>query len=254
MVYYDSKRIGSERHYSESFMMFAKKIWVDFFKNQLDSLSSGYQGFYKQIKSYYDKANWLEVYDLIEFIAQNHPYEDLNKIFIELCNKYLKRELSAYRFVGNLITPITNEQEIAEIEEVLKYNEIFRPVKRHIKTALDLFSIRESPDYKNSIKESISAVEAICKLITQNKKATLGDALKIIEREGKIELHPALKSAFVKLYGYTSNADGIRHGSGLMDDPNLDFEDAKFMLVSCSSFINYLKEKINKAKIKIQKL
>ncbi|MGQ9708742.1 MAG: AbiJ-NTD4 domain-containing protein, partial [bacterium] len=36
-----------------------------------------------------------------------------------------------------------------------------------------------------------------------------------------------------------------------LDEPNLSFEDAKFMLVSCSAFINYLITKAAKAGIKI---
>lgn len=61
----------------------------------------------------------------------------------------------------------------------------------------------------------------------------------MIEREGKVKLHPALKGAFDKLYGYTSSNSGIRHA--LVDDSiPVCSEDARFMLISCSAFINYL--------------
>ncbi|MCD4841694.1 MAG: hypothetical protein K8R08_06790 [Methanosarcinales archaeon] len=72
----------------------------------------------------------------------------------------------------------------------------------------------------------------------------MGDCLKSIKKDNKIKMHPALNSAFSKLYGYTSGADGIRHA--LLDEPDLDFEDAKFMIVSCSGFINYLISKASK--------
>ena len=144
-----------------------------------------------------------------------------------------------------MIAQITSEEDISEIEEALQVS--LKPVKTHLKTALDLFANRKSPDYRNSIKESISAVESICKLIAGKDKATLGNTLKVIDM--KVELHPALKKAFESLYGYTSDADGIRHA--LMDKSNLDFEDAKFMLVSCSAFINYLVVKSSKAGIKL---
>ena len=65
------------------------------------------------------------------------------------------------------------------------------------------------------------------------------------EIEKKFQIHSALKSAFSALYGYTSDSGGIRH-SLLKDDISVSFEDAKFMLVSCSGFINYLKAKIEK--------
>jgi len=129
----------------------------------------------------------------------------------------------------------------------LEISKPLRGIHAHLKRALDLLADRKSPDYRNSIKESISAVEAICNLIAGKKKATLGQALKKIE--DKVGLHPALKSAFSSLHGYTSNAEGIRHA--LLDEPNLSFEDAKFMLVSCSAFVNYLISKASNVGIKL---
>ena len=52
------------------------------------------------------------------------------------------------------------------------------------------------------------------------------------------EIHSALKSAFWSLYGYTSDESGIRHNTGI--DEKTTFEEAKFMLVACSAFLNYL--------------
>ena len=52
------------------------------------------------------------------------------------------------------------------------------------------------------------------------------------------------------MYGWTSDAEGIRHG--LQDEPDLGFEDAKYMLVACSGFINYLLEKAKKAGLDLQ--
>lgn len=125
----------------------------------------------------------------------------------------------------------------------MKVQDALRPVATHIKTALNLLSDREAPDYRNSVKESILAVEAVCQLITSDRGATLGKALKKIEND-ICPLHPAFKSAFEKLYGYTSDADGIRHA--LLEESRLGFEDAKFMLVACSGFTNFLVSKFIK--------
>ena len=73
----------------------------------------------------------------------------------------------------------------------------------------------------------------------------MGKALNKLEREG-LFLHSLLKSAFDKLYAYTNQEDtGIRHA--LMDDEENytpTAEEALFMLVSCSAFINYLSRKV----------
>lgn len=224
------------------------KIWLDYFKSPLDTLDNYWPDTYQKIWKYFFDSEWYEVYDFIEFIANNYPEVDVNNEFMKSCNSILERELSAYRFVGGKITQITSEEEISEIEETLEITEPLKAVNTHIKRALNLLADRKSPDYRNSVKESISAVEAISNLIANKKKATLGQALK--EIESKVSLHPALKKAFSSLYGYTSDAEGIRHA--LLSETNLSFEDAKFMLVSCSAFINYLISKASKAGIKLE--
>jgi hypothetical protein len=54
-------------------------------------------------------------------------------------------------------------------------------------------------------------------------------------------MHGALKSAFNKLYGYTSDEDGIRHA--ILEESNVGFDEAKYMIVVCSAFVNYLTAK-----------
>jgi len=217
-------------------------LWHSLFKLPLDTLDTfSWKITYKTIREYFFKCTWDGVYDFIEFVSKNYGdgsyyYNKINSDFRNMCNKILEEENSAYRFVEEEIVEITSEEEISEIEEALE--QPFKPVKVHLKRALELLSDRKNPDYRNSIKESISAVGAICKIVTKNKKATLGDCLNKIKSEKNIKLHPALIEAFKKLYGYTSDAEGIRHP--LLDEPALSYEDAKFMLVACSAFVNYV--------------
>ena len=159
------------------------------------------------------------------------------------------RELSAYRFVGENITAITDETEIKAIEETIEMARETKltGVREHLKTALSMLSDRKNPDYRNSVKESISAVESLAQIIADKSDATLGEALKIIEN--KTYLHGALKKGFISIYGYTSDEDGIRHA--MLKESKVDFEDAKYMIVSCSAFINYLIVKADNAGIKI---
>ncbi len=218
-------------------------LWLDYFKYPIYTMPDRLHLALKQIRDYFFSCTWPEAYDLVEFIVMSYPDTGKNDAFIAYCNMILTREVSGYRFIGKLITPITNEGEIAEIEEASRCSDSLEPVAIHLRSALERFSDRESPDYRNSVKESICAVEAMSKLISGREKATLSDALAKI-REG-IALHPALSSAFNSLYGYTSAADGIRHA--LLEESRLDSEDAKFMLVACAAFINYLKVKSSKA-------
>jgi hypothetical protein len=115
-------------------------------------------------------------------------------------------------------------------------------VREHISTALSMLSDKDSPDYRNSIKESISAVESFVKVTCQDNKGTLGALLK------NFQGHPALNTAFKNLYGWTNDEKGIRHS--LLDEGSpVGFDEAKFMLVACSSFINYAKSKLATNKV-----
>lgn len=68
--------------------------------------------------------------------------------------------------------------------------------------------------------------------------------LNALEKTG-IVIPKILMASFIKLYAYTNQPDnGIRHA--LMDEDGKYVpgqEEALFMLVSCSSFLNYLKKK-----------
>jgi hypothetical protein len=224
------------------------QLWIDFFVRrhdhmpQYESREPNLAGIIEELKEwYFDIAQWYEIYDLIEFLVQLNGFNETRE-FIDLCNIVLKKELSAYRIIDRTIVKITSDEEIESIEEALSSSDSYKAVNTHLSSALELLANRESPNYRNSVKESISAVEALCKLIVNDPKVnTLGKALAVLEREYK--LHGSLKEAYTKLYGYTSDAQGIRHA--LLDDQEIiDFEDAKFMLVSCCAFVNYLKAKL----------
>ncbi|MCK4333146.1 MAG: hypothetical protein KAV40_06155 [Thermoplasmatales archaeon] len=246
-IYYWNRVKGDWIHNYKDMDNLFKTIWFSYFKLPLDTLDDYYEDTYNEIRKYFFKCDWYEVYDFVEFVAKNYSDERVNENFMNVCNSILNRDLSAYRFVGGKITQMTSEEEISEIEEALQVS--ISPVGVHLNRALELLADRKNPDYRNSIKEAISAVESLCVRITGNETTTLGRALNKIERDGDLDLHPDLKDGFKKLYSYTSVADGIRHS--LMDQPNLSFEDAKFMLVSCSAFINYLLSKASKADINL---
>lgn len=210
-------------------------LWLHYFKKPIDTIETYWESCLREIRSYFFSAPWYEVYDFLEFIANNGLGTKKDK-FINACNFNFKRENSAYCFVESKIIEITSKEEIEAIEEAILKSTPYSGVKAHLNAAIGLFASKQNPDYRNSIKESISAVESLAKHISDDDSATLGSVLKKLEQEK--ELHPALKKAFSSLYGYTSDADGIRHA--LMDEENLNKSDAKFMLICCSAFINYV--------------
>lgn len=255
-VYYD--KYGDTRKY------FLKDIICDAFAEcfgpdlecYIDSNPDRYYNSY--IVNSIINSEFDDVLTLVEYIANyytlNYPtrfssnWGDYLHDFRGEVNNLFEKEYVGYRFVGEQIVAITDTEEIKAIEETLGSR--FQGCKAHISKALSLISNRDNPDYKNSIKESISAVESVCQIITGDKKATLGEAIKLLEKNG-IKIHPALQEAFKKIYGYTSDEGGIRHAEGMFES-NVTFDDAKYMLVSCCAFVNYLIPKYDDIKRKLQ--
>jgi len=188
---------------------------------------------------WYRKLDILEVsLTIINSFYKNIPsmHEDYNKKL----NEEFSRLNYAYRIVNNTITEITSKEEIKAVETAIANNN--GAIKMHLSKALELCAKRPEGDYRNSIKESISAVEKWCREKTNEND--LRKALNKLESKGII-IHSRLHSAFNKLYEYTNNEEtGIRHA--LMDDdgtytPSID--EAVYMVVTCSAFINYLNKK-----------
>lgn len=210
------------------------RLWLRHFKLPVDTIERYWDNCRLRLREHFFKAEWFEVYDFVEFLAKNGPDEQ-KEDFLKLCNAVLESENAAYRFVGDQLAEITSKEEVLSVEAAIDAARPFLGVTRHLETALALMSDRKAPDYRNSIKESISAVESLARHLAKEPAATLGALLKELERAKA--LHPALKNAFSALYGYASDAQGIRHA--LLDEPTLTKADARFMLVCCSAFVNF---------------
>ncbi len=226
--YYPDVLIGS------NFQGFAELVFSEFHKVPVDTIPYKWSEFRKAIRENFFKMKWHRVYSFLEFVVSIN-YNGSAQILVEEFNRVLERENSAYRFVSGKVTPISSWDEIEEIEQAISGSDQYAGVRTHLQTSLGMLTDRQNPDYRNSIKESISAVESLAKQLVGVPSATLDGALKVLEKSHK--LHPALKKAFSSLYGYTNDSDGIRHA--LMENSELTKADARFMLICCSAFINF---------------
>src|SRR6185295_17139752 len=97
--------------------------------------------------------------------TSGHLAEDVSRI--------LSEEHAGFRLMDGLFVEITDETEIEAIEQALSTTskDRFAPARAHLVSALEMLSDRNAPDYRNSIKESISAVEAIAQILTGNPQA-----------------------------------------------------------------------------------
>lgn len=237
LVLWSSQEFLFRQHGEPHIQPFSRALWFDHFKLPIDSRPDRTRAILAEIREYFFECEWYEVYDFLEFVVAQ--YRRTKPRLSDFFNDYLERELSGYRFVAGQLADITNAQELEMLDAALADSR-FAGVAAHLDRALELYADREHPDYRNSIKESISAVESMARIVAGNPKATLSDALKAMEKKGL--LHAALKDGFIKLYAYTSDEGGIRHA--MLDEPNLTPADARYFLLSCTSFVNYLKAQL----------
>lgn len=231
----DDKRKFVEYIYEDIFSLTKNDIPLN--GQEFDIFSDYYKNVEDEILFNLRNCEYNNVFDFIIGIIRGIKINKLKNWYIKEIEKIFKEENVNYKIVGDNIIDIIDEYQVAEIEETLKNP--YDIVRKHYNKAIE--KLYQDRDYDNSIKESISSVEAMCQALTENNKAILGDTLKLL----KDKIHPAMKSAFEKLYGYTSDANGIRHANGL-GEGNSTYAEAKYMLISCSAFVNYLKENYEK--------
>ncbi len=226
-------------------------IQVGVFKEPVDDISGSSSERRQELLIRYSELEWYDVYNLIEFLVENvDRIEEMNGCCEDLSRRFntvFEREVSGYRFISGVLTPISNEAEVASIEEAIAEAERkgFAGAHTHITTSLKALGQKPEPDYRNSIKEAISAVESAVDYINGSKGGGLKKALSKLSSQS--EIHKALVQGFIKLYGYSSDEDGIRHA--IFDQPNVGFDEAKFMVVACSAFVNFLIAKAEAASL-----
>jgi len=218
-------------------------IYLEFFKGRVTSHMFKNAHSWKIIEfieSEFFNLEFFEVYDFLEIIISKFKNKYADDSYIKVSMKFndsLKKHNSAYRVVEGSVVSITSEDEINEIERAAAQDAF---IQEHLNKAIYHMSNKDGPDYRNSIKESISAVEYCVREITREN--TLGDAFKKLEKNNII-IPEMLRCSFLKLYHWTNDKkSGVRHA--LMEEGKMPkLEEARYMLITSSAFINYLKEK-----------
>src|SRR2546426_9188555 len=146
--------------------------------------------------------NWAIIYDIVEDVTMRFVKAYGDYALLDELNRALELEGSGYRFIEGRLAPITSPSEISAIEEAMSTSRArgIIGVHAHLDAALEALSQKPEPDYRNSIKESISAVEGAAKLISGKRSVGLAGALAELAKRSQI--HGALVASFNSLYGY----------------------------------------------------
>lgn len=231
-----------QKPYRSKNRAFLVALYHSYFKWPVDEIPHYHPAAFERIKRYFFECTWFQVYDFVDFALSNYPDQEMLSA-IDVLNISLTEEHSGYRIVNKEVLPVTSKEESEAIEDAASSK--IGPVKQQIEKAISLFSDRAATDYANSIKSSISAVESLCRMIAADNSKTLSDSLRGVEK--RLDLQKALSKSLDCLYGYRNVEPGVGHGG--TDHEAVSFDDAKFFLVTCSAWVNYLTAKSAEAGI-----
>jgi hypothetical protein len=184
----------------------------------------------EMLKQQWLSLEWERMYGVIELCADLLAPDirfgsETRESWYRQLNDLLDSEGCAYRFLDEQLAPITNPHEIAEVHTASECAIV--SVSEHIREALNQLPPNPKASPRISVKESITAVEAAFKNLTDSPSVTFQEGLRAFEAKYG-PLNRVQKVGFEKLYGYTNGPDGIRHA--MVDDAatEVTLADARF--------------------------
>ena len=108
----------------------------------------------------------------------------------------------------------------------------------HYLKALNFFNDIKNPDYENTIKEAICAVEAcLISLYSPDISKNFENCIRTIIGNDTGKVPAPLVESLIKLYGYRNNGIGVSHATnkGL----KVSIKEAEFVISACADYITY---------------
>ena len=173
-------------------------------------------------------CEWPEFYDFVELMGQLLLKKDEDVPFGEgdCFERYAKKVNALLHEDGigwvldsksHLARQVSKQssKRAAAARDVLV--DRFAPARVHFQKATE-YLYRHPVDEANSIKEIISAVESVARVVAPGA-STLGDALKALRRTGACS--SLLLDSLEKLYAYSNATPQVRHGHPSSGAPSL---------------------------------
>ena len=238
----EKQKHGQLTHFNGETRRFVERVLGRWSGQPEDEMPYRIESVMNVFKDAFGDANFNRVLDLMEVLISDIRVES---VFIIAVERSFEEHAAAYWLNTNGMPlqffPRTSKEQGDAVRagiETLHENKMDGAAS-HLRKASEGM---RSGDYGDSIRESIHAVESVARLIDPEAKKTLGPALDSLERAGLLK-HTALKDAFKKLYGYTSDEQGIRHSLVDQSSADVDLDEALFMFGACASFAAYLATK-----------
>ncbi len=191
-------------------------------------------------------CTWHEFYDICEIIWANlySEYSTNHINFTEQVNTLFREEQLGFEIREGKVEKISSgfvDTKIKEARYLLKQPG-FKGADQHFEKAIKALNIRPNPDVENCIKDAVSAIESVGRIIINDENALLSDIIKGAVKKGIIP--QPLDQTFQKLYAYRGNEPGIAHGA--VDISKVTEDEAELILAISAAMIIYLVKKRSK--------
>lgn len=179
------------------------------------------------------KASWNKVFMFIERVydvyldevllydRNGDPYDcaytkdEVKEEFSKEINTLLLEDNIAFEFQngefyrrGRAIT----QKSIMRVGTVLGDNRL-QKVKKHFLKALEFFRSKDKPDYENTIKEAICALELTFDVLSGKKiSKDFASMVKQFEGNSEKQIPSPIIQSMIKIYGYRNSGEGVSHG------------------------------------------
>lgn len=195
---------------------------------------------------------YRDAYDEVFFLLEENGYENPNphkslEIFWSYCklqnmDTWAKRRAYVQEMYADILLDLKRiQRNEPDPKNWKKTNEILTDALSPVRTQwlkAKNFIYSTHPDYENSIKESINAIESTLKILLEKPKLTLGKLIK------NNDLDQDVQKLIDMAYGLISNKDFVRHGG--VTNQNIEKPEAEFFLEFSAIAIAYIKEKVKK--------
>ena len=203
----------------------------------IDDLDINFQTFCARLRRRIESEPFNKVFDLLQFVVRHRqcPPRFVRAIagVFEHCRLAYALDLGPPPTIIQAVTP---EESAALVESLQGLQQAgLDGSATHLRNASSCIN---GGDWAGSVRESIHAVEPAARRLDPDAAKALAPALKSIER--REALHPALRTGFENLYGYTNREEGIRHPLLNNRSAKVGQDEAVFMLGACASFASYL--------------
>jgi hypothetical protein len=193
----------------------------------------------RAIESLIMNCQWWQFYDICEVLWQSLKYKRTN--LSEEINTLFREEHLGFEIRDGKVEKIGSGFVDARIEEtryLLKEPE-FKGADKHFEKAMKALNARPNPDVENCVKDAVSAIESVGRIIVNDAKALLSDIIKEMAKNKTIP--KPLDEAIQKIYAYRGDQPGVAHG--LVGTSKVTIDEAEFVLAMSAVIIIYLIKK-----------